>query len=69
MNTTDERLTNLEARLSWIERHGLEQDKAMAEMGVEIRGLRREIAALRERLRVADGTGEAAPPEESPPHY
>ena len=69
MNTSDERLTNLEARLSWIEHHGLERDKAMVEMGDEIRRLRREIAALRERLRAAGGPGEEAPPEETPPHY
>jgi SlyX protein len=67
---SDERLTNLEARFAWLERHGLEQDKATAELGDDLRKLRREIASLRERLR--GGEGPAAPadePEPPPPHY
>ena len=67
---SDERLTHLEARLAWLERHVVEQDKAMAEMGEELRRLRRDILALRERLRGMDAAAGAAPADEPPPpHY
>ena len=66
---SDERLTDLEARFVWLERHVAEQDKAMAEMGEEIRRLRRELAALHGRLRSAAGEGEAEAEEPPPPHY
>jgi SlyX protein len=68
----DDRLIHLEARYAWLERHVLQQDKAMAELGEELRKLRREIAALRQRdrLRGADGaTAQPEPPEPPPPHY
>jgi len=65
---SDERLTNLEARFVWLERHVAEQDKAMAELGEEIRRLRRELAALHGRLRSAAGEG-PEPEEPPPPHY
>ena len=65
----DERLINLEARFAWLERHVGEQDKAMAEMGEEIRRLRLEIKNLRERLGNREGAGEASEPGERPPHY
>jgi SlyX protein len=67
---SDERLTHLEARYVWLERHVREQDKAMVEMGEELRKLRREIEQWRERLRTADGTSEGPEPvEPPPPHY
>jgi SlyX protein len=66
----DERLAGIEARYAWLERHIGEQDKAMAEMSDQIRRLRREIEALRDRLRTTGGAGEAAAPDEPPPpHY
>ena len=64
----DERLINLEARYEWLERHVGEQDRAMAELGEEIRRLRREIAALREEL-AEESQAEDGEPEERPPHY
>ena len=67
---SDERLNHLEARYAWLERHVREQDKAMLEMGEELRKLRRELEQARERLRTADGGGEGPEPAEPPPpHY
>jgi len=66
---SDERLTDLEARFVWLERHVTEQDKAMAEMGEEIRRLRRELASLQGRMRNAAGEGEPEAEEPPPPHY
>jgi SlyX protein len=65
----EERLINLEARFAWLERHVGEQDKAMAELGDEIRRLRREIEGLRGLAGTRDKAGERAEPEERPPHY
>jgi len=67
---SDERLAHLEARYLWLERHVAGQDKAMADMGDEIRKLRREMESFRERIRVSDAAGGAEEPEEPPPpHY
>ncbi len=67
---SEERLAHLESRYSWLERHVLEQDKAMAEMGEELRRLRRELATLRALARPAPAPGEPREePEAPPPHY
>jgi SlyX protein len=66
---SDEQLNNLEARFAWLERHVLEQDKAMLAMADELRRLQREIETLRERFGTAEGPGDAMDPEERPPHY
>jgi SlyX protein len=66
---SDERLIHLEARFAWLERHVLEQDKAMAEMGDELRRCHRDIEMLRERLRTAETGNEAPDADRPPPHY
>jgi SlyX protein len=67
---SDDRLTQLEARYLWLERHVREQDKAMAEMGEELRKLRREIEGLRGRFQATESAGEGPElPEPPPPHY
>jgi len=63
-----ERLARLEERFAWLERHVVEQDKAMLELGDELTRLRRETAGLRSRLRDSGEEGGAVG-EEKPPHY
>ena len=62
-------VARLEERLAWLERHMIEQDKAMLEMSDDLTRLRRELLALRER----QPTGNSAEPDdtanERPPHY
>ncbi len=66
----EDRLERLEGRFTWLERHVAEQDWAMAEMAEELRRLRREVEALRARLRAAAATEEGGEaPEPPPPHY
>ena len=64
-----QQIARLEERLSWLERHVIEQDKVMLEMSEDIMRLYRELRAMRDR-QPAGGTGE---PEntanERPPHY
>ncbi len=67
--TETERLNHFESRFAWLERHVLEQDKAMLELNEELVRLRRECAALRARLGERDEGSPSQPTEERPPHY
>jgi SlyX protein len=60
---SDDRLSALEARFAWLERHVTEQDRAMLEFAEELRRVKEQMERLRAR---------AAPQEEAderPPHY
>ena len=62
-----ERLTLLEERYAHLQRHVVQQDKAMLKLSEEFAKLRQEISLLRSRE-----TGDAQPggmPDERPPHY
>jgi len=65
------RLERVEERIAWLERHVVEQDKAMLELSDEVRRLRQELILMRERLAGAAAAGgdEAPPADERPPHY
>jgi SlyX protein len=67
----DERLERVEERLAWLERHVLEQDRVMLALTEELQRLKRESAAVRERVAGAEGGAGAGPvpPDERPPHY
>ena len=61
------RLTHLEERYAHLQRHQVEQDKVMLDLGKEVEALRKELVKLRAR---APGEAENnAPPDERPPHY
>jgi SlyX protein len=63
-----DRLDQLESRFAWLERHVLEQDKAMVGLADEVRRVREQLQRL--RARVQGSGGEAPePPDEKPPHY
>lgn len=65
------RVERIEERIAWLERHVVEQDKAVLELADEVQRLKRELAALRERAaarEAAPAEGEA-PANERPPHY
>jgi uncharacterized coiled-coil protein SlyX len=67
---SERRLTDLEARYAWLERHVQEQDRAMAGLTDELRRLRRELETLRALARTAAGPADPPPgPEPPPPHY
>jgi uncharacterized coiled-coil protein SlyX len=64
----NERITLLEERYAHLQRHVVQQDKAMLELGEEFAKLRRELLVL--RAQVTGGTldpGETT--DERPPHY
>jgi len=63
-----ERLTRLEERYAHLQRHIVEQDKAMLDLGETIAKLRKEIALL--RAQSAGGSSDTRDAtEERPPHY
>lgn len=69
-----ERLDYVEERLAWLERHVVEQDKAMLEYSRELDRLRAEVKRLSERagstaVDGAAGGGASSPADERPPHY
>ena len=62
-------LQPLEERITWLQRHVVEQDKAMLELRDELARLREEMTAVHARLSGLDeGAGPSAP-DERPPHY
>ncbi len=65
-----DRLTTAESRIAWLEHHVAEQDKAMFELGEELRRLKRALDSLRDRMQQGQGTPqEDLPADERPPHY
>jgi SlyX protein len=62
-------LQPLEERITWLQRHVVEQDKAMLELSDELARLRAEMKALRERLAGLGEGSEPNAPDERPPHY
>lgn len=66
----NERINHLEEKIAYLERHVTEQDKVMLEFADELKILRRELKAMRERAASgADGEGRDEPLDERPPHY
>jgi SlyX protein len=66
-----EAVTRLEEKIAYLERHVVEQDKAMLEFADELARLRRELKSLAGKIASAGaaGSGEHELPEERPPHY
>ncbi|MBI2498257.1 MAG: SlyX family protein [Opitutae bacterium] len=62
-----QRLTALEERYAHLQRHTVEQDKAMLELAEEVAKLRKEIARLRGQQAAGRETEDRA--DERPPHY
>ncbi|WP_221033257.1 SlyX family protein [Actomonas aquatica] len=60
------RVSRLEERIAWLERHVLEQDKVMLQQGDLVKKLRDELLTMRERV---GGREVPLDPNERPPHY
>lgn len=65
----DERYRKIEERVAWLERHVLEQDKAMMELGDQLVSARKSLQQMQERLRTGGDAGEISDADERPPHY
>lgn len=66
-NEESDRLRILESRYAYLEKHVVEQDRAMMEMAARLDLLESRQRQLRER--VERGTDGGAIPDERPPHY
>lgn len=64
-------LQHLEEKIAYLERHVVEQDKAMLEMAEILERLKGELMGMRARLSEPMGQeGDAGnPADERPPHY
>ncbi len=67
--TDAERLQRLEERYAHLQRHSVEQDKAMLELSEEVARLKHELRLLRAQQAGATPAGETEPADERPPHY
>lgn len=68
----NESVKRLEEKIAYLERHVLEQDKAMLELAGDLGRLRKEMQKLREGNATPGGEGPggaASPAEDRPPHY
>ena len=68
---TENRLLRVEERIAWLERHVIEQDRAMLEMAETLERLKQELVALR-AANTGPGGREGSVAEdadERPPHY
>ncbi len=67
----NESITRLEEKIAYLERHVVEQDKAMLELSEELEHLRRELKLLSVRLAAGGSSGgsENQLTDERPPHY
>ncbi|MEN9634814.1 MAG: hypothetical protein RL077_3218 [Verrucomicrobiota bacterium] len=67
----NENLQPLEEKIAYLERHVTEQDKVMLEFADELKSLRRELKAMRERSNDSGpgGSVEESPADTRPPHY
>jgi len=61
------RLTRLEERYAHLQRHQVEQDRVILELGKEVAELKKELDKL--RTRAAGEPESGALPYEKPPHY
>lgn len=61
-------LRRVEEKIAYLERHVVEQDKAMLELSDDLARLRLELRQLRAQ-RAPQSSGEELPADERPPHY
>lgn len=66
-----EAITRLEEKIAYLERHVVEQDKAMLELADEVARLSLELKLLRGRIAAAapSVSEDSASVDERPPHY
>jgi SlyX protein len=67
-----EAITRLEEKIAYLERHVVEQDKAMLEFADELARMKRELTLLSGRLGASGARSapdDSPAPEERPPHY
>lgn len=62
------RILRLEERLAWFEKHVVEQDRVMLDLGEQIARLKSELRQVRDKGEAA-GSGGEEPKEAPPPHY
>ena len=66
MNDAD-RIRELEVKIAFLEKHVVEQDRAMLELNDRLAAIEKRLQGLRDR--VERGPENPMPADEKPPHY
>ena len=66
---TDDRITNLEIKLSFTEDLIDQLNQTIYKQQQQIEFLSRELKSIKEQTSSGDGAGNSSPKEEIPPHY
>ncbi|MBU3558668.1 MULTISPECIES: SlyX family protein [unclassified Polynucleobacter] len=66
---TDDRITNLEIKLSFTEDLIDQLNQTIYKQQQQIEFLYRELKSIKEQTSSGDGAGNSSPKEEIPPHY
>lgn len=66
---TEDRITNLEIKLSFTEDLIDQLNQTIYKQQQQIEFLYRELKSIREQASGADGTANSSPKDEIPPHY
>jgi uncharacterized coiled-coil protein SlyX len=66
MSDTD-RIHELEVKIAFLEKHVVEQDRAMLEMSDRLAAIEKRLQSLRDRFE--RGPDNPMPADEKPPHY
>jgi uncharacterized coiled-coil protein SlyX len=66
MSDTD-RIHELEVKIAFLEKHVVEQDRAMLEMSDRLAAIEKRLQSLRDRFE--RGPENPMPADEKPPHY
>ena len=62
------RISHLEERLTWLQRHVVEQDRVISAQSFEIDALKTKLSLMKKQLGENAQPGDSSP-EERPPHY
>lgn len=66
---TNERLRELEIKITFLDEHVAEQDRTILELSREIEKLSRALKMLAEKTDALEAGGNVPPANEKPPHW
>lgn len=62
------RISRLEERFAWLQRHALEQDRVISAQSFEIDALKTKLSLMKKQLGENAQPGDSTP-DDRPPHY
>ena len=62
------RISRIEERLTWLQRHVVEQDRVISAQSLEMDALKTRLSLMKKQLGESAQPGDSTP-DERPPHY